>query len=496
MLPFRHPMMFVRAIPFFVCSWLLVVFANLGCAQAILPSRTWTNNEGRTLKAELLKFTQEINEKGIVRLRLRSGSTVPINPGTLSNQDLSIILKAWFDSSEFRRRYNKGNQSHFFYSNEVSSKDADKSAVAYIGNDVDSSWLRLRLGANRNLITQGQAVVFVDHRDQIVRIPYTQDDIENRQSTAVVDLSLTKHKNQLLSIWAAPANGKLYIEDKSKKYLAVKLSNREKVGFREITQAFSWLDQVSDDPIWWETLTGQKPPEKPEPTKGTMAPEPQKPITELKNWALEKSGEVFEAEVMAFDRQQVNFRTVDGSSRKENIADLNRGSRMTIAKVRLEHTFKPSWHPFENDHQWFWPKAQKSEDNGKTAFDQPCLLFALAKEDDKPTLILQTRYPNQSGTSIESARLMAEPVALSLDLSADEGRSHELRSDQHTTTWYMINQEEIDLLMIAAPGIEAIEIEVTSSKGKTHREKLTDSQFRSTLEAIEIYRTWHSASQG
>lgn len=475
-----------------------VVLMNCGpvVAQALLPERIWTNADGKKIRAELLDFDSK-SADGSVRLRMKGGNIFKVQPGSLSREDQAVILKARFENS-FRSRYSESMAAHFFYSNQVDRK-ADDKVVAYIGNDHESSWLRLKIGAHREILEGGETVIIMAGDASPLRLKYDPDDIDEGRSNYILDTSLTKSADALPPIFANYQKARVLIESKSGTYTEIKLSSPEKLGLKEVSDAYKTLSNLTTDHVWWTTFQGINADEfkklsdqkAMEETAEQAAPEQMEdsgPILGAQEWTDERSGESFYAEVAGFERHLVNFKLEGEQFRSLPVADLNEAGRDLLAQARIVQSLYNSWHPYDDDYLWLWPKEWTDPAD---RIEKQVFLVAVNNETAEPALFLQSRYDTDSAVDIATCKLISPKVYLDIDIP-ESAPSLKLRGRTSSKVWHLLNGEIADLLLVAAPGIESFEFEITPVDGEPQTAEFTAEEFDASLEALEIYRTLKS----
>lgn len=455
------------------------------CGQAILPERVWTNTNGKKIRAELLGFNPR-TDQGTVRLRMKGGNIFKLKPESLSREDQAVILKARFNEN-FRARYNENTGAHFFYSKQVPQKDDDK-IVAYIGNDHESAWVRLKVNAHRDLVEDGKKVLLMAGNEIPIRIPYSDEDIEHGRFHSTIDLSLTKYGTALTKLFARPDKIQVLIEAGSDSFTEIKLTRPEKLGLKEIADTYLTLSKLTTDHVWWTTFQGLDPEEfKKLAEQKAMEEAPQKvedtgPVLPLQEW--NDGQRTFMAEVSGFDRHFAIFKLEDGKKQSIPVVDISREGREQLVAARQNRSIYQTWHPYDDEFTWYWPKT--STDPAER-IEKRIILYAKNRETGEPGLFLQQRYDTDSAIDIASCKLKAPKVYLDVDFP-DGGRVLKLRGRTSTKVWYHISGEIAELLLVAAPGIESFEYEITPAEGEAQRGKFNDEEFRMSIEALEIYR--------
>ncbi|NNE91325.1 MAG: hypothetical protein HKN23_06730, partial [Verrucomicrobiales bacterium] len=263
-----------------------MTFSESSSAQAISEMRDWTNQDGKKIQAELLTFGDESND-GLVRLRLKTGSVFKVNPETLTRADQALILKARFEN-RFRSKFSERMNAHFFYSKKVPADEQRKKTVAYIGNDFEGAWLRIKAFVNSDVAVRGIAFLAVGQGTEPIRIEYDEDSIEFDRGSATLDLSLTKHADAFATLLENPEKMKLVIENETGIYSEIKLSDSEIEALGEVIRAYGDLKSLTTDHIWWTTFQGIDPVEftellrakenPPEPETAGMANKQEGPV--------------------------------------------------------------------------------------------------------------------------------------------------------------------------------------------------------------------------
>ena len=484
-------MICIRCLSLFL--FLFILFLSNGRGQAILDERVWTNEDGKRIRAELLKFGKEA-DKGLVRLRVKGGSVYTLAPETLSREDQAVILKARFEHL-FRTRFNEGMAAHFFYSKKVPRDSEGKKTVAYIGNDFEGSWMRIKVYLPSEIASKGVSLMFIAKGTEPLSLPYGEEDINRGRSYSTIDLSLTKHANEVAKLFNEPGSVKIVIKSSDGIYTQVKLSSSEAAGLKEVAQAFRSLASLTTDHVWWSVFQGLDPTEiaklqdekKMEAPLVENQPEPSGPVLPLQEWTLEKSGKSFLAEVIGFDRHRVIFKPDGGPLRSEPLESLSPQDRSVLAERRLELELYQSWHPYDDEYTWYWPKNWT--DPGERIRKQ-ALLFAINRETGAPRLFLQQRFDTDSAVSISSSKLKSPKVSLDLDIHG--GTAMQLRSQENTVIWLPLSEDYASLLLIASAALESLEYDLAPASGSHQVGEFTGEEFEASVEAIEIYRAWHS----
>lgn len=468
--------------------------STTGFGQVLIKERVWTSSTGKKLRAELLAFDRNSD---LIKLRVKEGNIYKIKPESLSREDQAQILKARLDS-QFRSHFSEKQNAHFFYSEHIPKAKENDSIVAYIGNDRDGGWLRLKGSFDPELLEDGEALIFDGISSGLVKIEYGVDDIETRRSRSTLDISVTRHARTLNDIFSDPKGMKVIFKMSTKDYLEVGVSRAEREGLKETVQAFSTLRNLATDHVWWSTFRGMSPEDTVELQKEMdLAKNPPKPpekpartLIKSREWTHESKNTTFTAAVTGFNRHRVNLRREDGTTESIPIEELSRENRDAIALCRMDTMLFRKWHPYDDQHVWHWPVTWPE---GDERFDHPLIVFAIDHESGRPRLFLQQRYENQSGLSITSCRLSSSRVYLDLDLPA--GNALKMRSPDSTLVWIPFNREESELLMVAAPAMDGLVYEIFPESGDPVQGQFTEEEFSASIEAIETYRIWNSLEE-
>lgn len=462
---------------------LIFLFPSFLAAQAISPYRTWTHSSGKTIQAELLKFSDEYDRKGVVRLRMKGGTTHSITPLHLSAVDRTTILKS-FLQHRFNTEYDRSSNSYSTRSKRIKGKYASYKSTGYIGFNADKSWLKLRVAIPRSTPKE-KAYLLINHANDLLRIDLEDSNLTSRY----LEVDASEHIAMLNKLWLKPEQTKVYIEDSNGKYTSVPISSTEKDSFKETTKAYTLLTST-DHLLWWATYKGLDPAslKKEKPKEEDVAID-LPPLTEPKNWTL-ANGETLHAALKAFSAHKIVFEIPNGDSdpiRKHYLIDeLDRDTREQIAKLRMNHSLQTKWHPYDDNFAWYWPKENKSIN---------LLLFTIETKTGVPHLYFQTRYGNTTGEKLKSCRISSPNISLDMQLILNPQDTLHLRSGTSTKHWHKLSDQEANLLLIAAAGIEKIEFEVVPETGEPIQKFLSDDEFKSSIEAIEVYRAWHSLTE-
>lgn len=200
----------------------------------------------------MLTFGNELRQ-GKIRLRLAGGKVFTLAPDALSREDQAIILKTKFEKL-FRGRFSERMNAHFFYSKRISAADQDDGTVAYIGNDIEGGWMRMRLNLDADLADECSAILLVRQGADSVRIGVSEDDVDYGRGSATVDVSLTDEADRVANLFTQPNQVRILLEDKRGKFSELKLSAAEGLALQEVSTAFRDLQHLTDDHVWWTTF--------------------------------------------------------------------------------------------------------------------------------------------------------------------------------------------------------------------------------------------------
>ena len=473
---------------------LLFFSASPAFSQAMMKEREWTNADGKKVRAELLDFVDDS-----VRFRMANGSVFKVDPRSLIREDQAVLLKARIDHF-FRNQFSEKSDAHFFYSKRIPKDGRDGNTVAYIGNDPGEAWLRLKVNADPDIADRGAKVLLIGEAAGPIEIPYDEDDIGGGRQQAIIDLSLSKHRDTVSRIFENPSLARIVIESDQGIYTEVPLSREEKIAIQEVVSTYESLLPLTTDHVWWTTFQGvdietfrELTRVEPEPDENTPTVMPipntdQKPVLPIQTWEIESSGDSFTAAVSGFDRHRVLFLLEDGSTRATSVEELTRVGRESLASARMKHAFYKSWHPIDEDHSWYFPHHWPDPDE-RTA--QALILFAINRETGRPELFLQQCFKNKEAVGINSCTLKAGEVFADIELPVDRG-TLKLREKNGTKVWIHLNREICELLLVASPALEKLSSRITPETGSPQSDEFSEHAYEASMEAIEVFRAWHS----
>lgn len=455
-----------------------------------VKERVWTNLNGKKIRAELLMAGYHSGDDTI-QLRIKGGNIFKVDPATLIREDQALILKTIFEKS-FRSRYNKDMGAHFFYSKQAGKEDNEKT-VAYIGNDHRSAWMRMKVRAHPGLVNDGTRIMIIGEGHP-VRINYTPEDVEAGRGNSSIDLSLTKYGENVSSLFSNPGRLKILIETESGRYTEVRLSKPEKQGLKEVADAFLTLSKLTTDHVWWTTFQGLDP----EVFKKTLedeamaeaaakknngSPVDSGPLLPSQEWNEERNQTVFTGELTGFTRHLAKFLCEGDSERLVPVGNFDKAGRELLVSTRQARALYESWHPYDDEYIWHWPKRWNES---AERIEKQAILFAVNRETGDPGLFLQQRTASSSEESIVGCKLKSPGVHLDIDLHA--GQSLKLRKPTGYIVWYRLAPEVVELFLVASPGMEDLEYEISLASGSVEKGKFSADEFRASIEALEIYR--------
>lgn len=473
--------------------------AGNGHGQAILEMREWTNADGKKIRAELLTFGNELRQ-GKIRLRLAGGKVFTLAPDALSREDQAIILKTKFEKL-FRGRFSERMNAHFFYSKRISAAEQDDGTVAYIGNDIEGGWMRMRLNLDADRADECSAILLVRQGADSVRIGVSEDDVDYGRGSATVDVSLTDESDRVANLFTQPNQVRILLEDKRGKFSELKLSAAEGLALQEVSTAFRDLQHLTDDHVWWTTfqeisekefaslMAERNPP--PEPPK----PEPSKviePIVPMRDWTIAETEGAFRAEVMSFDRNRIVFRGEDRKVTLHGLTDLTPENRSVLAEARLRHALGRNWHPYDDRFAWHWP-IDKTDSDARLAYEG--LLFVIERETGKPGLFFQVTSgaPDETDPKSRPSEWMLTGLKIPMDLEfRPSPGTRKLRTLDRTTWWFPVSDEYAEVLVVASPALEGLRIGTELAGEAAEPVLLGDAEFKASIEALEIFRAWMS----
>ncbi len=480
--------------PLILLLFLSLLWPDTALSQ-LLPSRTWTNRDGKKMRAELLRFGKD-REAHLIYLRIRGGNIYKIQPETLARKDQALILKSRFDK-DFHHHHNEEEDHHSFRPYLTGGRP---SISATIYSEVDNNRLALRLTLDGERLSEGAAIVLTGSDSGYIRTPYDADAVSYRKDKESLTVYLDEEADSFYRIIAGGGRPSLLVESTSKSLHPINIPPNDLTALQKVARAYRSLDQLSTDHTWWSvfqnmsaeevtalvkqraglTVAESKPAMKEPAEASSIAP--------ARDWQVLATGETINAEVAAFFGDQVELRLAGGDKRKIQIAALSPTCRNQLASIRMDHSIAQAWHPHDDVYTWYWP-IDVTDPGARLAHTG--LLFTIQRETGQPTLFLQTHYENAEGTGIENTKLKSSDVSLDMDFPAD-APTYRLRTPDRTIEWYALPDDYVELLMVATPVLHNLELSLVAADGESSTEPMDAEAFQTSMEVVEIYRIWHS----
>ncbi|MDC0258861.1 hypothetical protein OAK43_01375 [Verrucomicrobiales bacterium] len=472
------------------------MFVKNAQAQALLPSREWTNTDGKKLRAELLVFGKE-SEQGLVRLRMKNGTVHKVEESSLSRIDRALILKEQL-KAQYRSDFNTRMDAYFYYAKKIPAKEEEDRTIAYVGNDLKGAWIRLKANLKGGIGKDGLALMIMGVGAPPIRIEYTAEDIEFFRGGAQLDLSLTKHNEALGTFLKDSEKMKFLIEDADKNYREIPLNDNEISALSQVSATFEKFRDLTSDTTWWATFKGIDPAllvkqeaEKETPPIPQPIPEIPKPLSEIVTWEIKATGEKFDAALKTFDRKKAIFQNdpTDAATARELLAaDLIFENREVLTALRIKNSLTEIRHPIDDRLNCYWPAiADKAHDRT----GQNLILFAVDRETEKPRLFLQQRYETPPSNRPVSARIRGKVLELDLPFELN-GDTMKVRDASNTRVYFALPEDFCDVLLVATPALEGFQFSHKLNDGTETTGEFTEAEFKASIEAIEIFRLWHS----
>ncbi|MEM0970731.1 MAG: hypothetical protein AAGJ31_15360, partial [Verrucomicrobiota bacterium] len=430
---------------------------GIGWGQTLSESRPWRSAEGKVIQAELLVPGQGAGFTD-VRLRQKDGKVFRLEVSRFHLHDQAVILAA-YSKDRFRVEPSRSRESFFFYSQELDADDWEERTWFYIGSDEGQSWLRLALYSEPNTFSGGQAVL-IGGGDKMVRLPYESNDVEmgrrrgpgksSRSSTTYEGVDLLVPRDDADALLQGYADGnqkplKLLLEtvtaEGAKAFLPIPVSVEEHRGFSEVLHHYPLMADLGADYVWWATLQGRTPEdyrkEAEDPLRSWRNFEGT-PLIPLRAWT-DTLGEQMMAEVLGFQRELTVLRRKDGEILGMATQNFELDDLYLLALARLQKGFRETWHPMDEDLEYFYPKSW----DGDARYRRQSILFAIDRETRFPRLVAQHTFGGEP--TLEPKQIVyrgSELPDTGLTLTV-EGEDQRLRSTRGVQVWKDLSADTV-----------------------------------------------------
>ena len=216
-----------------------------------------------------------------------------------------------------------------------------------------------------------------------------------------------------------------------------------------------------------------------------------KPLSEIMTWEIQATGEKFDAALMKFERRKAIFQKdpTDAATARELLTSaLIFENREVLTALRIKNSLTEIWHPIDDHLNWYWPAI---DDKVHDRTGQNLILVAVDRETEKPRLFLQQRYETPPSNRPVSARIRGKVIELDLPFELD-GDTMKVRDASNTRVWFALPEDFCDILVVATPAMEGLKFTHKLNDGTETSGEFTEAEFKASIEAIEIFRLWHS----
>lgn len=464
---------------------LLSVFVFLAAAgpilhaQALLPAQDWTSNDGKKLRAELLRFDGEN-----AMLRMANGNVFSIPDSRFDRESQAILLNARLYSG-FRETYSAVLNANFFYSNQLAEDDWVGRCYGYIGADSEKVWLRLAIYLTGEQLSRSNALV-IEGEGAPARIEYDIDDIEygesKRRRYEHVDISLTKVP-EAVTLFESPDDLMFFFENSEGAKIPHPLSEEERLGLNELAVHFRKAKNLAEDKALWTAFRVRKPGETDDPNSAPAAVDPlekfrdpdQPPLLATRPWT-NPLDQTVEAEVAGFNGQNVVLRKTDGAILEVPLGGFLPADQQLLVAKRLED-FEVDFHPVDRKLRWIIPR-------GSDPWSRRTLMVAVDPQTKKPRLFLQQFSRRFGGQRLKSVMIRGDHMDDELRIAMDD-QLDQFGGDS-TWSWVELTGETLETALTLTEARE-IYFRLYDQEDKTDTGSFRGGEVRSSKEAIALY---------
>lgn len=477
----------------------LLFFPCVVSAQALIPMRRWTSNEGKVIEAELVGFKAAQAE-----LRMPNGQRVLVADERFSTTDQAELVRARL-VNEYWSTTVEATRADYFHSIQTPEHRKNDLICGYVafGRDIfhfgvmlPSKTLNLR-SYDRITFDDGEGATYVhDYKPESVQrwgeppreTTRVSVMVNHTYGMSLIPILLKGLTSGRLSITAShggldPALIKVEPEEQKALFDIIAIFMKAQMLVKSgVMKSEPLADQVFQAGAGATVVVAPQAPEEDEELQRLRASRGGGRFGKI-TWTPTATGVAVMVDGLGWIRTDVVVRTSAGDVRRVPFAEIDPDSQKKILKQRLGDFAGAKPTP-RGDYDLYYSKEVEERLH---AYVQG-LIFAQEKSTGVPFLYAQGNSTRLRGAPVTQLVLKGDALVASLVVPVElkDTKMHTSGKTVWSVAGTWLNKTQRDLAAELAKS-RAIQLEINSAKDESHL-TMEDEHLRSTLEAICCYQ--------